>query len=341
MSWRSAWCSARSRSSICGCWGLPRSTGRSRACRPSSSESPGELLLVAALTGTLMFMTNARVYCQQHSVPREDGVACARGPQHGAVSSDRGKKGRAAGRRRRPHRVSVGLRRACRSPCGLRLFLRAASSVLRRRVRRRKRSHGARHEFRRFSDWGCRRAGIRSRTLRAAPAPSPRRPRTMRRTSASAPSWRRRSIPAATFCSSRSPTSPMSTAITTKHPELRRSGTRCVTISRCWWTREKLLVVPGRKAAEPGDRSSNPAVENEPEQVQKLLDSQHPDFVARAGRLREAATLRFESSRCAGYESAVRRHYRDRQGVRELPLALLVPQRQARAPGCAGRGWDH
>lgn len=52
---------------------------------------------------------------------------------------------------------------------------------------------------------------------------------------------------------------------------------------------EKLLIVPGRKAAEPGDRSSNPAVENEPEQVQKLLDSQHSDFVARAARLREAA----------------------------------------------------
>ena len=48
---------------------------------------------------------------------------------------------------------------------------------------------------------------------------------------------------------------------------------------------------PGRRAAEPGDRSTNPAVENEPEQVQKLLDSQHPDFVRRAGRLRDAATL--------------------------------------------------
>ncbi|HEY6926343.1 MAG TPA: DUF6644 family protein [Steroidobacteraceae bacterium] len=54
---------------------------------------------------------------------------------------------------------------------------------------------------------------------------------------------------------------------------------------------EKLLIVAGRRAAEPGDHSSNPAVENEPEQVQKLLDSQHADFVARAGRLREAATL--------------------------------------------------
>lgn len=52
---------------------------------------------------------------------------------------------------------------------------------------------------------------------------------------------------------------------------------------------EKLLIVPGRRAAEPGDRSANPAVENEPEQVQKLLDSEHPDFVQRAARLREAA----------------------------------------------------
>lgn len=54
---------------------------------------------------------------------------------------------------------------------------------------------------------------------------------------------------------------------------------------------QKLLIVPGRRAAEPGDRSSNPEVENEPEQVQKLLDSEHPDFVRRAGRLRDAAAL--------------------------------------------------
>jgi len=54
---------------------------------------------------------------------------------------------------------------------------------------------------------------------------------------------------------------------------------------------QQLLIVPGRRAAEPGDRSSNPDVENEPEQVQKLLDSEHPDFVKRAGRLRAAAVL--------------------------------------------------
>ena len=54
---------------------------------------------------------------------------------------------------------------------------------------------------------------------------------------------------------------------------------------------QQLLIVPGRRAAEPGDRSSNPAVENEPEQVQRLLDAEHPDFVRRAERLRQAAEL--------------------------------------------------
>jgi hypothetical protein len=52
----------------------------------------------------------------------------------------------------------------------------------------------------------------------------------------------------------------------------------------------QLLVLPGRRAAEPGDRSSNPAIENEPEEVQRLLDTQHADFVQRADRLRQAAT---------------------------------------------------
>jgi hypothetical protein len=58
---------------------------------------------------------------------------------------------------------------------------------------------------------------------------------------------------------------------------------------------QKLLSTPGLKAAEPGDHSSNPAVENEPEQVQRLLDAEHPDFVRRAERLRDAATLGLEA----------------------------------------------
>jgi cytochrome c556 len=54
---------------------------------------------------------------------------------------------------------------------------------------------------------------------------------------------------------------------------------------------QKLLSTPGRRAAEPGDRSANPAIENEPEQVQKLLDAEHADFVQRAQRLAQAATV--------------------------------------------------
>jgi hypothetical protein len=52
---------------------------------------------------------------------------------------------------------------------------------------------------------------------------------------------------------------------------------------------QQLLIVPGRRAAGPGDHSKDPKVENEPAQVQALLDAQHPDFVVRAGRLRTAA----------------------------------------------------
>jgi hypothetical protein len=52
-----------------------------------------------------------------------------------------------------------------------------------------------------------------------------------------------------------------------------------------------LLTTPGRKVAHPEDRSANPAVENQPEQIQRLIDAQRADFVIRAGRLRDAATV--------------------------------------------------
>lgn len=52
-----------------------------------------------------------------------------------------------------------------------------------------------------------------------------------------------------------------------------------------------LLTMEGRKAARPDDRSKNPAVENEPEQVQKLLDADHPSLIRRARKLQDAAAL--------------------------------------------------
>ena len=52
-----------------------------------------------------------------------------------------------------------------------------------------------------------------------------------------------------------------------------------------------LLTTPGRKAARPEERSRNPAVENQPEQIERLINAQRADFVVRAGRLRDAAKV--------------------------------------------------
>jgi hypothetical protein len=52
-----------------------------------------------------------------------------------------------------------------------------------------------------------------------------------------------------------------------------------------------LLTMAGRKAARPEDRSKNPQIENQPEEIQKLLDSDRPSFIRRARRLQDAAAL--------------------------------------------------
>jgi hypothetical protein len=52
-----------------------------------------------------------------------------------------------------------------------------------------------------------------------------------------------------------------------------------------------LMTMGDRKAARPEDRSKNPAVENQPEEIQKLLDADRPSFIRRARRLQDAAAL--------------------------------------------------
>ncbi len=64
-----------------------------------------------------------------------------------------------------------------------------------------------------------------------------------------------------------------------------------------------LLTAPGRKAAHAEDRSRNAAVENEPEQIQRLMDSQHADFVVRAGRLRDAARIGMTAAEAKDYKA--------------------------------------
>jgi hypothetical protein len=57
-----------------------------------------------------------------------------------------------------------------------------------------------------------------------------------------------------------------------------------------------LITLPGRKAAQPEERSRNAAVENQPEQVERLINAQRPDFVVRAGRLRDAAKVAMKAA---------------------------------------------
>jgi len=49
------------------------------------------------------------------------------------------------------------------------------------------------------------------------------------------------------------------------------------------------LSVPGLAAAGPGDKSLNPEVELQPAEIDKLLATDHADFLRRAGRLKDAA----------------------------------------------------
>jgi cytochrome c556 len=50
-----------------------------------------------------------------------------------------------------------------------------------------------------------------------------------------------------------------------------------------------LLVMEGRRVAQPHERSENPQVELQPEDIQKLVDGDRPSFIRRARKLQEGA----------------------------------------------------
>src|SRR5262245_17055344 len=52
-----------------------------------------------------------------------------------------------------------------------------------------------------------------------------------------------------------------------------------------------LLIMEGRKVANAGEKSKNPEVELQPEQIQVLLDGDRPSVVRRARKLQDAASL--------------------------------------------------
>jgi len=57
-----------------------------------------------------------------------------------------------------------------------------------------------------------------------------------------------------------------------------------------------LLTMEGRFVAHPNEKSKNPQVELQPEEIQKLLDGDRPSFVRRARRLQDAAALALKAA---------------------------------------------
>jgi hypothetical protein len=52
-----------------------------------------------------------------------------------------------------------------------------------------------------------------------------------------------------------------------------------------------LLVMEGRRVAQPHERSENPQVELQPEEIQKLVDGDRPSFIRRARKLQDGAAM--------------------------------------------------
>jgi hypothetical protein len=57
-----------------------------------------------------------------------------------------------------------------------------------------------------------------------------------------------------------------------------------------------LLTMEGRLVAHPNEKSKNPQVELQPEEIQKLVDADRPSFIRRARRLQDAAALALKAA---------------------------------------------
>jgi len=57
-----------------------------------------------------------------------------------------------------------------------------------------------------------------------------------------------------------------------------------------------LLTMEGRRVAQTGEKSKNPQVELQPEEIQKLVDGDRPAFFRRARRLQDAADLALKAA---------------------------------------------
>ena len=113
-----------------------------------------------------------------------------------------------------------------------------------------------------------------------------------------------------------------------RRPRPTRNGTDVRSHALMLLEAPNLLIMDGRKVAAHGEKSKNPEVELQPEQIQKLIDDDRPSFVRRARRLQDAAASALTAIDRQGQGRAVPGDRKRRPGVRELPSALLVSERQ-------------
>ena len=97
-----------------------------------------------------------------------------------------------------------------------------------------------------------------------------------------------------------------------------------------------LLMIPGRAMARPGEKSEAPGVELEPAEMEELINKDRAGWNQRARDLHDISVESAAHRRCEGRAEAVRHRRGHRQGVRELPPAVLVSQRSD--PAAARRG---
>ena len=100
------------------------------------------------------------------------------------------------------------------------------------------------------------------------------------------------------------------------------------------------LWCSGRKCLALRDRSRNPQSESQPEQIEQALDADRPSLAPprpqASGRGRPSDPSRGRE----GHRGPAPLHRLDRQSLRELPPALLVPERQTGSASREGRRRD-
>ena len=89
-----------------------------------------------------------------------------------------------------------------------------------------------------------------------------------------------------------------------------------------------LLMMPGRHVAQPHEKSDTPGVELEPAEMEVLINKDRAAFIQRAKALHEAGMAAVAAADAKDAQKLFEVGEQIEQRLRELPLALLVSERE-------------